>query len=454
MFLYKVVMMLIAHSLGTKEIQGAQVCYDRLGCFSDDLPWSGTKQRTLIPLPFSPEEINTTFLLRSREDPEHYQEIDAKNIESIMESSFSTQRRTVMVIHGMGDTVENNWVSNLTQEILRVEDVNAIGVDWRNGCASLWMYPQAASNVRVVGAEIAYFIKKLQEELGYPPQNLHLIGHSLGAHIGGEAGKTVDGIGRITGLDPSRPYFEGTPEIIHLDASDADFVDIIHTDTEALFGLGTIKPTGHFDFYPNGGEHMTGCPSKLAFLSDNTLTLAESVGCSHLRAPLYYIESVRKPSGFLGYPCANYQLFKDGACFPCPPGGCPTMGHYAELSQNLINPPETFYLHTGGDRLHFSSYRYKISSSLAGVREISGQVYISLSSDEVSTPEYELLNGTLLPGNTYSKFIDSGVKLDGLNCVNFRWALALLKINVFQFQLGMDHVDVQFGEDGTINLQA
>lgn len=32
------------------------------------------------------------------------------------------------------------------------------------------------------------------------------------------------------GLDPAEPCFEGTPELVRLDPSDAQFVDVIHTD--------------------------------------------------------------------------------------------------------------------------------------------------------------------------------------------------------------------------------
>ena len=38
--------------------------------------------------------------------------------------------------------------------------------------------------------------------------------------------------------------------------TDADFVDVIHTD---LKGLGIDQPIGHLDFYPNGGDVQPGC---------------------------------------------------------------------------------------------------------------------------------------------------------------------------------------------------
>ena len=38
-----------------------------------------------------------------------------------------------------------------------------------------------------------------QEHVGVDPEDVHLIGHSLGAHIVGYAGERIKGLGRITG---------------------------------------------------------------------------------------------------------------------------------------------------------------------------------------------------------------------------------------------------------------
>lgn len=82
-----------------------------------------------------------------------------------------------------------------------------------------------------------------------------VIGHSLGAHIVGAAGRTFNELSggqlipRITGLDPARPCFNAGETLTGLSRGDAEFVDIIHSNPGAL---GKRDPLGDADFYPNG----------------------------------------------------------------------------------------------------------------------------------------------------------------------------------------------------------
>ena len=114
--------------------------------------------------------------------------------------------------------------------------------------------------------------------------NLHLVGHSLGAHVAGFMAKKVASLGlgkvpRLTGLDPAYPFFELAGPEGRVDKTDAELVQIVHTNSGWLwegclsFKVNTCsalfcmelwsplpqEPLGHVDFYPAGGSHQPGC---------------------------------------------------------------------------------------------------------------------------------------------------------------------------------------------------
>lgn len=105
---------------------------------------------------------------------------------------------------------------------------------------------------------MAKLIESLTTKINIPPENIHIIGHSLGAHVGGFAGRMFNKmagsqIGRITALDAAGPLFEGPFGRVFqgLNSQDAKVVDVIHTDA-GVFGYS--GPLGTVDYYPNGGE--------------------------------------------------------------------------------------------------------------------------------------------------------------------------------------------------------
>ncbi len=129
--------------------------------------------------------------------------------------------------------------------------MNLFIVDWRNEASGI-DYFKAVFNVRQVAKHIAKFMN----DAFIMPKKVHCIGHSLGAHVCGYVGKEMK-LARITGLDPAGPLF-GQRATERLDKSDAEFVDIIHTDST----LGYNSPLGHVDFYPNGGGSQPNCNDK------------------------------------------------------------------------------------------------------------------------------------------------------------------------------------------------
>lgn len=71
-------------------------------------------------------------------------------------------------------------------------------MDWRNGAG--FPYTQATANIRVVGAQLAKLIEFImQENPAMSAEDIHMIGHSLGAHGASEVGTKIKGIGRISG---------------------------------------------------------------------------------------------------------------------------------------------------------------------------------------------------------------------------------------------------------------
>ncbi|CAM2117782.1 unnamed protein product [Caretta caretta] len=333
------------------------------------------------------------------------EEITAINPATIGYSNFNTNKITRFIIHGFIDQGEENWLSDMCKRMFEVEDVNCICIDWSGG--SRCQYTQASNNVRVVGAEVAYFINVLMEQYGYSPSKVHFIGHSLGAHAAGETGRRRSGLGRITGLDPAQPYFQGTPIEVRLDKTDAAFVDIIHTDsapTIPYLGFGMNQAIGHLDFYPNGGIHMPGCKKN----------------------PVSQIVDI------------------DGIW----EGGCPEMGHYADKFKDRVTSGiQKLYLNTG-EAKDFARWRYKVSVSIAGKSKVSGYVNIALYGAGGNTRQYEIVQGTLKPGETYANFIDVELNVGTITKVKFLWNNHVL--NPTLPTLGAAAVTVQAGEDGSV----
>ncbi|XP_061490365.1 inactive pancreatic lipase-related protein 1-like [Rhineura floridana] len=432
---------------------GKEVCYDHLGCYTDDKPWAGTIERPIARLPWTPERINTRFLLYTKMNPNNFQEITAIKPETIDYSNFNASKITRFITHGFIDQGEETWLSDMCKRMFEVEDVNCICIDWSSG--SRCAYTQASNNIRVVGAEVAYFVNVLKTKYGYSPSMVHFIGHSLGAHAAAEMGRRVPGIGRITGLDPAQPYFQGTPIEVRLDKSDADFVDVIHTDsapTIPYLGFGMSQAVGHLDFYPNGGEYMPGCKknaiSQIVDIDGIWEGTRDFVACNHLRSYKYYSDSIVFPDGFLGYACAAYNLFETGGCFPCPKGGCPKMGHYADQFKNQITSGFTkLYLNTA-DAKNFPRWRYKLSVTLSGKSSVRGYINIALYGSGGNTKQYQIFKGKLTPDEIYTNLIDVELNVGAVTKVKFLWNNNI--INPTLPKLGAARVTVQDGEDGNV----
>ncbi|MPC47440.1 Pancreatic triacylglycerol lipase [Portunus trituberculatus] len=107
----------------------------------------------------------------------------------------------------------------------------------------------ALSSLRRVGKLTAQLLDWLHEAGGMQPAGVQIVGHSLGAHVAGVIGQNLKNfrLPFITGMDPAGPDFYNMPESSRLDKTDADFVQIIHTNGG---GVAEVSgPTGRVNEY-------------------------------------------------------------------------------------------------------------------------------------------------------------------------------------------------------------
>ncbi|XP_022258754.1 inactive pancreatic lipase-related protein 1-like, partial [Limulus polyphemus] len=221
-----------AEKEGESEEELLKRCYGNFGCFSIGKPFLSI-YRPINLFPAHPGVLNVHLFETSRNNPKHFQRLNNDNEST---SDFDPTKPVKILVHDYLEDANHPWILQMIQELLTNSDCNVVTVDWSRG-ATL-PYTQSVANARMVGAIIAKFLTDLQEKQSVPPSNIHIIGHGVGAHIAGYVGENVPGLGRITGLDPAGPYFQKTDPQVHLDPSDAEFVDVIHTNDEHIIVNG------------------------------------------------------------------------------------------------------------------------------------------------------------------------------------------------------------------------
>ncbi|CAF0967554.1 unnamed protein product [Brachionus calyciflorus] len=279
-----------------------------------------------------------SFLFFSQNNPVNYVLLNSQNIR---QSGFDFSKETKFLIHGFTDDgLEEKFIKVKDSFIQSGFDGNIVSVDWKKGAQGP-NYFSAADNAEITGKKLGEFIR----EVGINVSKVHCIGHSLGAHACGFAGKVIK-LGRISGLDPAGPLFYNSNKEKRLDRNDADFVDNIHTDP--TFGIHTH--IGHLDFFPNGRTQV-GCSwfdrsvseyKTISIKLDPRFPEAKMSVCSHNRAVAYFAESIISACRFHSIPCDDYDAFANGRCKCDAKLGCSPMGYFARKDF----PQGTYYLDT------------------------------------------------------------------------------------------------------------
>lgn len=249
-----------------------------------------------IDVKVAQSDVEFDLYTKSNEDYPHI--ITNGNVDELSKSHFDPKKISVFVAHGWNNNRNSAVNTNIRQTIFIRNNVNLFIVDWSRPANKFYL--SAKNSVVPVGELVGNFITKIQNAYGLDGSNFVLIGHSLGAHVVGSAGATVqDKVAHIIGLDPAGPLFSLKHPENRLDISDGKFVQVIHTNGNLL---GFASSIGDVDYFPNGGMSQPGCGWDLAGT------------CAHSKAYLYLAEAFRRGPVFEGILCDNYKNFQKGRC--------------------------------------------------------------------------------------------------------------------------------------------
>ncbi|XP_063530279.1 lipase member H-like isoform X2 [Cydia strobilella] len=233
--------------------------------------------------------------------------VDMVEVENSAEGATSLAldgtENVAIVVHGRESSVYSDFGNTLRFSLASAdEDLVIIMVDW--SYLSFSSYAQAAAVAPFIAADLRDFIVLLTDA-NLNLNQLHLIGFDLGAHIVGITSRNaVARAIKITALDPAGVLWGASS--LRLRASDADYVEVIHTDISGTSAFGTADALGTLDIYPNGGTRQPGCANR-----DNA--------CHHNRAWELFAATVDTGGHLMALRCDTMTQVSNNRCTGTPP---------------------------------------------------------------------------------------------------------------------------------------
>ncbi|XP_068154425.1 phospholipase A1 [Drosophila tropicalis] len=251
-----------------------------------DLPFLKKIAKNLNPFA-NRQQLRMHFYLFKREFPECGREMDFTNEKKWSQSGYNASLPTRIMIHGWMSQSRGSFNRDLKDAYLKRGDYNVIVTDWSTNSANI-NYFSVVKLIESFGAQLVQFTRELNRQFQANYDDMYLIGHSLGAQIAGAAGKRLhpEQYNTIFALDPAGPKFRHRSTEFRIDATDAKYVESIHTSGN----FGFLRPTGSATFYPNYGLYQRSC---------------YYLGCSHIRSYQMFAESINSIRGFWGTPCTR-----------------------------------------------------------------------------------------------------------------------------------------------------
>ncbi|XP_033820835.1 lipoprotein lipase [Periophthalmus magnuspinnatus] len=409
-----------------------------IGVFSSDPTTDIFVNSTTAPLLTTTEwisdysDILSKFSRRTEEIPdEDMCYIEPGKPETIKECEFNNETQTFIIIHGWTVTgMYESWVAKLVTALYEREpSANVIVVDWLNRANQ--HYPTSAAYTKLVGRDVAKFVTWLQNELQLPWDKIYLLGYSLGAHVAGIAGALSDNkISRITGLDPAGPTFEHADDQSTLSRDDAQFVDVLHTNTRGSPGrsIGIQRPLGHIDIYPNGGTFQPGCDIQntlLGIASEGLRGLQnmdQLVKCSHERSIHLFIDSlVNANQQSMAFRCSSKDTFNKGLCLSCRKNRCNNLGY--NINKVRSTRSAKMYLMTR-DMMPYKVFHYQVKVHFFSKDKLSfteQPLKISLYGTQGEKEDIPFVLPVLNENTTQSFLITIDADIGDLMIVKLRW---------------------------------
>jgi pancreatic triacylglycerol lipase len=245
------------------------------------------------------------FILFTRSNPTVGHQLILNNVASVVASHFNPAHPTRLTVHGWQEGANSSPNPQMRNAYLAIGDFNVITVDWSVGASST-LHSTARNRIPEAGEVTAQFLRFMQN-YGLNLNNVYIIGHELGAHVAGFAGKHTNGaINTIFGTDPAGRSFNLENTEDRLAPGDAQYVETIVTSGG---NIGLMGHSGHTSFFPNGGTSQPGCGIDF------------SSSCASERSNLFLAESIiQGMSRFFAMNCQSMQEINNGVCTPSGPG--------------------------------------------------------------------------------------------------------------------------------------
>ena len=149
------------------------VCYDYVGCFSNEPPWNCFHA---LELPEDPNEMR--FEYRRYVSKGDFEKLDYRQTSDI---KWNEEKGILLVTHGWHDSGTTGWIRTTIDHALKIENLEVLTLDWRHEAESL-NYVKCANNARVIAAAGALILKSAVDS-GVDVKNIHIAGHSLGGQL-------------------------------------------------------------------------------------------------------------------------------------------------------------------------------------------------------------------------------------------------------------------------------